>query len=434
MRINIRSFNKRNPIILRFVFLAVSTAFFTFSGCKEDPNMLGRGILPPGDDMFVKIDSSAVVEAYTIRGKHIVTTGNSLHPLGSLRDSVFGYSTAGIVAQYRPTALTAPSTVVSIDSVFLILKITRAFGDSINPQTVRVFELTEQLPLDTVYYSDYDVTGKYDTEEIGSATFTPNDSIIIIPLLRQDYASKFIAQPDSVYEKIDNFISVFKGFYIKTDNVADKGGYAMINFQLLSTRMDVHYNGGVLTSNLYTFYFANDVAKFSVFDHDYTSYPVSNNLDLSESNDSVLFVEGLAGVSVRLKFPAIDTFLTGAKIGINKASLVIPVERLDLGSADETTYPSTLMLFKLKNDGEYGYLEDYIINKSYFNGFYDVTKKAYVFNIGLYLQSYIGRKIDNSEFVLVSYTSSETPNKVVLKGTTGSKGRIKLFVTYTQLP
>jgi hypothetical protein len=435
MRIYFSSFFiKGAPLTIPAIFLAVFiTIVFSFTGCKEDPSLLGRDILPPGDNMYVKIDSSTFVSAYSVSGKHIVTTANTNYPIGCIKDSIFGYSTAGIVAQYIPTALAPPNVVLSVDSIFLTLSIAGSYGDTVTPQTIRVYELTEQLRRDTVYYSDYDITGKYDLVELGSALFSPKDSVIKIRLTREDYLGRFIALNDSVYETIDNFVNVFKGFYIKTDDVSEKGGFAIINSQVLSTRLDMYYNYGGTGSNSYTMYFAASVAKFNVFSHDYNSYPVKNHLDVP-GNDSILFIEGLAGVSVRLKFPDLDTFLVGKKVAINKASLFIPVENSVFGTQNVNNFPVNLMLFMLEDNGDYHYLDDYIISNGYFSGIYDASKKAYIFNIGLHLQSYIARKSENRDLILVSYRSSDSPNRVVLNGTGGKKSKMKLMVTYTLLP
>jgi hypothetical protein len=422
------------PIFLLTVFSAV---LINLTGCKEDSNILGRDILPSGDDLLVKIDSSVVISAYTITGKHIITTANNYYPIGSLRDSIFGFSTAGIVAQFAPVSLLPPSSIINIDSMILTLGKTSAYGDSLTSQTVRVYEMNEKLYWDSSYYSDYNISGKYFPTELGSANFAPKDTVIRISLTNYDYINQFIGQPDSVFEKEVNFLNVFKGYYIKPDSVSQGGGFASISSKSVNTRLDMYYNGGSTggASSLYTMYFDSYTAKFNVYNHYYTGFPVSKNLNVQGSNDSVLFVEGLAGVSIRLSFPQLNTFLQSKtkKYAINKASLIVPVENLALGNVPESNYPVRLMLFQLKNNGDYNYVYDFKINEAYFNGTYNKAKKAFVFNIGLHLQSYLSGKIENSDLILVSYSSNESPKRAVLGGAGGIKSKIKLMVTYTEL-
>ena len=408
-------------------------AIFSITSCKEDPTLLGRNILPVGDDLIVRIDSSTSIDAHTISGKHIVTSLNNFHILGSMEDSIFGKSSAGLVTQFIPSILTSPGAVLGVDSMFLTLAIAGYYGDSVMQQNISVYELTDEFSADSLYYSDYNLTGKYNLIPLGTATFSPKDSLIKIILTDTDFLNRFINQNDSIYTVASNFTKVFKGFYIKTDAVTEGGGYAIINTSLLSSRLDMHYIYGTELSNWYTMNFVGSVAKFNVFSHDYTSYPVNVNLNNSTSNDSVLFVEGLAGVTVKLKFPALDTFLTNKKVVINKASLIVPVENIVFGNLPEKNLPSRLILFKIDPSGNYQFLSDYIIGSNYFNGNYDVNKKAYIFNISLHIQSYLTSKSENSELLLANFSSHESPNRVVIKGVGGSNSKIKLIVTYTEL-
>jgi len=420
------------PVFLLTVFTSV---LLYLTGCKEDPSILGIDIMPAKDHLFVKIDSSSAINAYTITGKHVVTTSNTFYPIGSMKDSIFGFANAGIVAQYIPVSTTAPSFIAYMDSMILTLDIARAYGDSLKPQTVRVYELTDDLRSDTFYYSDYNVTGNYFPEEIGSASFLPGDSVISIHLTNPDYFFKFIGKPDSIFEKAANFIKVFNGFYIKTDDVTNGGGFTLINPGSITTRLDMYYNGGEggTSSLLYTMFLSSSVTKFSVYSHSYNTFPVSKNLDVVNANDSLLFVEGLAGVSVRLEFPQLETYFKDKKVAINNASLVVPVDNLTFGNLPEGNFPARLMLFQVYDNGDYDYLHDFRINNSYFGGTYDKVKKAFVFNLGLHLQSYLDRKIENTDLVMLSYSSNDSPNRVVLKGVGGKKSGLKLQVTYIEL-
>ncbi len=429
MKISTSSFSAYKTLRFFKVFLSVvvTVLLVSLDGCQEDPSILGRDILPSEDNFYVKIDSSVVINAYTITGKNVVTSLNQYLPIGSLKDSIFGFSTAGMVAQYLPISPTPPNSIVSIDSFLITLNITRAYGDTLTPQTVRIYGITETLPTDTLYYSDFDVNGKYDLDELGSSVFSPDDSTIKIRITNENYLNRFFVLPDSVYERITNFTQEFKGFYIRTDNVTEGGGYAIINPYVDGSKIEMYYNGSLK----YSMYFSPYVPVFSVFTNDYENYPVSNHLDQPGLNDSILFIEGLAGVSVRLSFPQLDTFLNNKRVAINKATLIIPAD-FKTANISENNFPSKLMLFRLSDNGEYNYLYDYKISSSYYDGTYYKSKKAFIINIGLHLQNYLDRKIENSDLILVSYSSSESPERLIIKGTGSLKPKIMLQVTYTE--
>jgi hypothetical protein len=422
-----------------------------FDSCKKDPDNLGRDLLPSSDSIHVRIDSSTVLTSYSINGKRVLSSSNEFYVLGSLKDSVFGYSSASILTQFHPTYLISADSVRTIDSLILYLAPNDTldktynyyYGDRNSEMTLRVFELDQKMTLDTNYFSDINADEYYNSSvEIANTTFTSSDTLIRIKITDPDFIQKFQTLPDSVYKDRADFAEVFYGLYLRVDQSADKGGCTYLNMANSDTRLTFYYFDGDTTVP-YLMTFSNTLAaKANVFSHDYSGFPVAANLNLPEAGDSLMFVEGLAGVSGRISFPHLDEWRTKGNISVNKAELILPVDSIFYPSLTANDYPPQLTLFTVTDADVYGYVYDDLIDQTTgntrFDGTYDKLLNAYVFNIGMHLQSYIrgdGDQYDplNTDLVIVSRKSNSTANRVILKGATALKSPFKLKVTYTEL-
>jgi hypothetical protein len=427
-------------IIIRFTFsysIAISLLFI-FNSCADDPSDIGTDILPSTDNIIVKADSSTLISSHTISGKSVltsVTTQNQqLYVLGSFKDSIFGIGAASILTQFHPAILVTAGSTRTVDSLVLYLKSANYYGDSLSRLTVRVFELNHKLVNDTVYYSNISPAEYCDfSTELANSTFNAGDSLIRIKITDPEYISKFETMNDSVFKDLNDFRNNFYGLYLSVDEVTEKGGYAYLNMRSPDTKFTLYYNGDTI-SDIYDMAFTNIAQKANVFSHEYSGFPVSENLDLPDNNDSVMYVEGLAGTSGRISFPNLDIWKDKGLITINKAELILSVEPSLYPSLPEDDYPANLYLLST-NDTVYSNLYDDLIDQtgSYFGGTYIKTQNVYVFNIGLHLQSFISGKIDNSDLVLISRNTNSTANRVILKGANSFNSPIKLKVIYTEL-
>jgi hypothetical protein len=435
-----QQFSGLKKIIARFIF-SFATAFsllIIFNSCAEDPSDLGTDILPSTDNIVVKVDSSTVVNSYTISGKSVltsVTTQNQqLYALGSLKDSIFGIGAASILTQFHPAILMSAGSPRTVDSLVLYLSSANFYGDSLSQMRVRVFELNQKLRNDTVYYSDINPAEYSDLSiELANTTFNVGDTLIRIKITDTEFIDKFETMNDSVFKDLNDFRDNFYGIYLSVDEVTEKGGYAYLNMRSEDTKFTLYFNGDTI-SDIYDMAFTNIAAKANAFSHEYNGFPISENIDKPENHDSVMYIEGLAGTSGRISFPNLDIWKDKGLITINKAELILSVDQLLYPSLSEDDYPPDLYLLSL-NDTVYSNLYDDLIDQTgtYFGGTYIKTQNVYVFNIGLHLQSFISDKIDNTDLVLISRNTNSTANRVILKGANSFNSPVKLKVIYTEL-
>lgn len=420
-------------ITIKTFFLSL---LLTLSNCGDEPVFIGRNLLPPTDNMLIRTDSITEILAYTVNAKPIITSSNDYYLAGSLNDSIFGYSEASLVGRIE---ITSPRNIPAgrfIDSLIVEIRIKGYYGDSTSLLKLKVFELVENLKTDTSYFSNTDTEGLFDPVELGSTEFFPNDSLIRFHLTNPEFLHKFAEAEDSIFSLNNYFTDVFKGFYLETDKYTEAGGaFAYLDLKSNDTKITLYYDTDKSdTANLsYLMRFSSQSTTFNVFRSSYDSYPPAIGLNNPLSNDTVLFSTSMAGLDVRIVFPDLEKWRDRSHISIVKAELIIGVEDELYNWKDYTKYPERLILYSLNDKNSYDILYDSRINPELFGGFYNKEKNEYKINISYFLQSYLDKKIEKTEFALVTQNNHSTANRVLLKSPLASgKGRMKLKVIYTE--
>ncbi|RPI44924.1 MAG: DUF4270 family protein, partial [Bacteroidetes bacterium] len=179
------------------------------ASCQISDRELGTDLLPPGDNVLLFHDTIFDIQTRLIAGKPLVTSEivadpqnvNRIYLLGSLYDTIRGVSTAEIITHFNTTTVykAGPNTV--IDSLVLYLRVQNYIGDTEGSFTIRAYELTDRIYMDSVYYSDYSAAGRYDPVPLAEKTIVPEaNSTIELLINDQDFIDKFLAiQDDTTY-------------------------------------------------------------------------------------------------------------------------------------------------------------------------------------------------------------------------------------------
>lgn len=201
-------------------------------GCEDEVPTTGSDLVQGEvtiyvDSLTMKLNSTAVYEE-TYDSKGLTKL------LGRLRVQQYGNLDCSFVTQLMAaTNMEIPDsiTVEMVDSMRLIFTVPRGqfTGDSLAPQQLTVYRLTDQLPADI--NNTYDPTGHYDPIPLGSRTYTVSalsqagDSLlpvtrnIRIPvMLPKDLAvetfTKYRNDP-SVFQWPATFNKYFPGIYVE---------------------------------------------------------------------------------------------------------------------------------------------------------------------------------------------------------------------------
>jgi uncharacterized protein DUF4270 len=420
----------------------IAALLFFFLGlfivsCQEDPSYLGRNLLPPGDSFEVKSDLNTEIKAYSLETVPGGTSYNATYLLGSMKDDFFGFYKADFLTRFQLYSNYAIGNERILDSLVLKLKISNSYGDTLSVQTIRAFEMTDTLAFDSLYYSDFDPTGIYSAVEVGSANFTPLDSIINIPITNLDLLDRFATVDDSIFSDTENFLSFFNGLYITTDPVMSGGAISLIDISSSETEFVMYYRGVDDTaSNSFKMRIYEGTPKVNMFSHDFTGARIDEQLNNVSSTDTLIFISGMNTAVAHLSFPGLENWLDSTNIVINKAELVVYVEDTLKTNLNSINYPSRIFLFSDYQKESSQLIYDYLVDsdsKSYYGGSFVEDEQAYYFNIGIQLQSYLRGDIESMDMIMVPSSNLTNVKQIILKSPLAKKNKMKLKIIYTHL-
>ncbi|MBE0641954.1 MAG: DUF4270 family protein, partial [Bacteroidales bacterium] len=123
------------------------------SSCKKDPVEVGLGIQPEEDMIGVYYSDTTTILAYSKVNDSVRTDETVLSLAGSYFDPVFGTSTAGFFTQFLLSSNKADfGFSPTLDSLVISLAYGGYYGNEEGEITLRVYEVTEKLEYDSVYY------------------------------------------------------------------------------------------------------------------------------------------------------------------------------------------------------------------------------------------------------------------------------------------
>ena len=427
--------------------------------CNKDPYEIGIDLLPPSDTLNVRTTDTCTVEAFSVRQDSVRTDKHGSLILGALLDPVFGKTISSFYSQIRlsdenPDFGKNPV----LDSLVLMLFYNGYYGDTLTKQNVKVYEISEDLFYDSVHFSNQTL-GTYptlladqdfvpdisDSVTAGATKFAPHLRINLNKLTNY-LGNKILNAPASALLTNAAFVRFIKGLYVTASPVSNKG--AMLNFSITgnTSKLVVYFHDGNVPNNdslQFNMLLNDNCARFLHVDHN--GY-LDASQDLKQqilNHDSAkgaekLFLQGMGGVKIKLKFPNMKNFGNGKVVAINDAILELRNFETD------TTYspPPTLTMIRQDSAGRIGYLIDEGEGTAYFGGTYNETTKSYFFRLTQHMQNIL-QNVYKSSFDLYIMVNSPiksfvTPNRIILNGTKplvpgDNPGRFQLKVTYTVL-
>lgn len=427
------------------------------SSCKKDPYSIGLELLPPTDTLNIRTNDTSTIIAYSLLQDSIRTDKATTGILGSIMDPVFGITTASFYTQFR-LSTESPSfgTRPVLDSLVLVLPYAGSYGDVSTIQNVKVYEISEDLHYDSIYYSNKRLQTYNNVLANFSFKPRPTDSLVIdtvkvAPQLRinlnhfSNYlGNKILTAPVSALSTSETFIAFMKGLYLETTPVYNGG--ALFSFDMYSSvsKLVIYYHNVEGDTALLHFDMPVNAqcAYFNRFDHNkyLDASPDFKNEVLNHdtlTGKNKLFLQGLGGVWTKVRFPYIKNFEKGHHIAIHNALLVVKDYETDTALQP----PPQLNIIKRDSLGKISNLIDYDEGAGYYGGTYNKTQRTYSFRISRHLQEVLlGITYNYDLYLMVNnpIVNSLTPNRVMLNGTKPSlpvvsSDRIKLQITYTRL-
>jgi len=432
---------------------------FSLFSCKKNPYEIGIDLLPPSDTLNVNSTDTCTVTAYSMNQDSIRTDEMTTILLGSIMDPVFGKTTASF---YSQVLLSAEGVDFGnnpvLDSVVLLLFYSSCYGDTSTLQNIKVYEISEALRLDTSYYSNR--RAEVFPTLLADKNFLPrpSDSVRIggkklAPHLRINLnkftnylGNKILEAPASVLENNENFIDYLKGLYLEASPVSNKGALVQFNVAGGESKLVVYYHDGTdptKDSLNYPLPINESCARFNNIDHD--GYLDANqdlkrqilNKDTAQGAQK-LFLQGLGGVKIKLRFPFMKNFGKDDVVAVNDALLMLTNVEIDTVLSP----PPQLTMIRQDSAGNIGFLIDEGEGSGYFGGTYNATTKTYYFRLTQHIQRVIQNfyKTNFDLYLLVNDPRKNVvnPRRIILNGTSpsipgGLESRFRLKLNYTRL-
>jgi hypothetical protein len=419
--------------------------------CKNEENELGLNLQPPGDKLGVKSTDTTTVIAYSQIVDSVKTDETSVSLLGSLLDPVFGKSTASFYTQLRLSKAAFDFGATPFpDSLILRLAYAGIYGDTTAPMTIKVYELADELFVDSSYYSKN--TLATNSTLLAQKTFTPNftDSVAVVgdklpahlrinlTSLTSELASKLINVPDSTMASNTAFLEYFHGLYV-TAEPANSGG-SILYFDLMSvlSGMTLYYHNALHDSLSFQYVINSSCARFGNFTHDYSLGDPSFKAQVIDKDTSlgksICYVQALAGVKTFVRFPNIKDYYSNGKIAVNEARFFIYANEPDA----ELDVASTLVMVTRTADSSYAITKDQLEGANYYGGFYDKNHHGYWFRITSTVQDLMRSTDPDYGFEIYISGGAINAQRVLLDGTNpplpvAPEDRMKLVITYTSV-
>jgi len=424
------------------------------ASCKDE-SIIDADIQPDADKLNISTFSTNQIISYTQTedSNRCDETGYNL--LGSIYDPIFGKVAAGFMSQFYLSGTSPDFTnngiAPKIDSLVLSLDYYSYYGDvgkANGIQQVKVFELTKDLFVDSIYYSNEKAEDFYDASKpIASKTFWPQPNTAVkvgtsflspqlrIKLDTAIFGRKIMGLNAGEANNLTTqelFVKFFKGLYIKTDNPFQKENQgAILYFDLLSSASKITAYYRTDTTRTFDFIISSSSsARLNLFKQNYAAAPkIQQQLVDSNYGQQQIYIQAMAGLRSKIRIPLLKQLMDSTPIAIHKAEIIFKIDEPFTGKYVPNP---KLFLFGIDTLGNKLFLPDQTetnFTGDYYGGNYDESKKQYRFNISRYAQLVATKKIQDYGLYLVTGTTFQTANRVVVKG----GNNIQFNLTYTKI-
>lgn len=407
----------------------------TFS-CTKKPERIGENLQPDKNNIQLFYTDTISIVAYSVPEDSIRTDSPANILFGSMKDPVFGTTTASFYTQFRlSTNGHNFGTNPQLDSLVLQLAYSGHYGDTTAMQTMRVYELEENINADSAYYSSRVLSvGETDFAGYGFVplpqTPYPFDEDTLAPLIRVPLTAnstalgeKILSALESDLDSTDNFKAFFKGLYITADPVATGGAISYLNLQSNLSRLTIYYSNDSDDSLRYDFFMTSSEARFNRYDHNEFQDASPDFINQVVQGDTLagqqkLYVQAMSGVKTKIIFPNITKMKhpSGYKMIINEAKLIMYASDL----AENYEAPSQMALVINDANQAYKVLPDQLESETYFGGKYKSSIKGYQYRITRHIQSMVlaDENTENYGLYFLVYGASSKADRWVFNGTT----------------
>ncbi len=482
---------------LKLDLLTLLISLFLFASC-ERTSTIGLEVDPTSAIQGSLIDT-ATISSRTVKDNDISTSALTRYPFGYIKDPELGETSSSLALSVNiPSESYDFGTNAVLDSAVLVLNFAGEFyGDSTATYNIDVHQLTNNLAKENSYLSSntyaYQNTllANYTGKVFPTTPFKVTDVLTgakdtlmtVTPQLRlklnNTFVTDHIVAPSPAVPNLlkynSYFQAAFKGLHVQirptTQAAMGNGGLMFFNFASTTPTTS--------TSGLVLYYRKQNATTTTATDTVSVNFPVSTSSSpvaasvshtySTKVNEQInpapadvnkqfekTYLQPLGGLRTKLAFPYLKKLKAEVgKMIVNKAELII-----DLSSGTDVApfkAAPRLALYKFDIAGQrsnlpdndvgdgYTYAGDPRANSASFGGYFDSTKKRYVFAVTAYIQDLLdGKTEDYGTYLSVTPSSAfqySSPFNVASRAVIGSFKRIpaagdnvlKLNIYYTKV-
>lgn len=409
----------------KFQLLFTITLLLLIASCKKESS-IGADILPPDDLLNVKFTDSFTVFAKSLADTALRSDKLAKNYLGVINDPLFGTQKASVVLE-----LDKPNTVLddtlgpfTLDSVVLLMRYNFVYGDTTVPQSFNVSSIASTISENTRYYSDNNSfpssgiigsVSNYLFQPTAKVKTSASDTVGVTNVFRVKLNSYFGYSVLNLGQTILRDSASFKNAIpgIRIENATNSGkAMAELDFNSAVSGVVIYYKdkrGEKKEMRLFASIVRAESGSLvsrqngiNIFTPTYSSV-VQNTINSGLVTDSVNYILGQAGTTVKVSFPTLENL---GKVAVNKATLSIT--QIQPNSQKEFDVPTFLLLLKRNSEG----LLD-VISSSEGVGIIDSTKTdglgnkiiSYTFTISRFVQDISKGVQPNTDIYIATYRS-----------------------------
>ena len=409
--------------------------------CTKPENDLGLGILDPSAALgILETDSSALI-AYPAEEPPVRTSGLSRNVLGGYLDH---QSTNSVGVGLNNRGLVADSLVLA-----LVFDLSSYGYGNLAPQRLKVFQLAEDLQIDSTYKDDrvpriatlsdlihpsrgLFIPDPFTAPVIDGDTLRPQLRIPLTPALAEKLLD---AWGTSSLTDNTTFLQFFKGLWIRPDNGAQsvfQNGLLFFNLLDAQSKLTLYYRvarPGEEDTLKFDFLINDNCVRYTQVDHEFdlaSDQGLQSALVDSTLGQNTTYVQSLGGIRSEVWIPNLGAYPANGMDAIAKAELVVPV---DAGFHPYYQPPTQLFVFRKGSEGLDAFLPDQLSNT--IGGIYSSDDKEYRFNITRWVQGVFNGSYANTGLSLVPSSNGVTANRALLNGPTHPERPMRLLLTFT---
>ncbi|MBL1279757.1 MAG: DUF4270 family protein [Fluviicola sp.] len=427
----------RKGIVLSATFLL---SLLISISCKKKENLLGQNSIDQNELLGSEGIDTFSLQTFSYFDDSVISDNAAFGILGSYNDPVFGTYSSEIFTQILLSGSNpnfGDLNNIVIDSMVLGLVYNGFYGDAGN-QNIEVYEMGEELFIDSTYYSFETKLDANTTNLIlGSNTFNFDmDNITVIGVdtvntqlripLDTNLARTFMTEANAAtgtFADDASFTNYFKGLHIVTNNgVQASGTGGAFYFKLTDplSKMTIYYRDlGV--AKTFDFIMNTNAADFNRVVLDNTMTSIETVLNDTVSGQVEFYTQSFGSRAV-VRFDGINNIPKSAVI--HKATLELPI------SFQSSSPYSPGFSLSVATTLEEGTTQLFGVNTA---ANYSDFSKSFTMDLRAYVQAIVNEDIKHIGLVLSPILHSTSAERIIFNGTSSTnKKKPKLSILYTE--